>query len=124
MSSEELSGDSSDSSPESVNLEDENLKSSQIPGKPTSTDRNYMSCTLHDTIQVDVLACEFEERKQKLIEHFRTRTTHNRPICALSVTIFADLKPLILSLAFENPTVSIAIIGMHMFKQNLAASLR
>ena len=43
MSSEELSGDSSDSGPESVNFEDGNLKSSQIPGKPKSTDRNYMS---------------------------------------------------------------------------------
>ena len=35
-----------------------------------------MSWTFHDTIQVDVLACESEERKRKLMEHFRTRTTH------------------------------------------------
>ena len=105
MSSEELSGDSSDSGPESVNFEDGNLKSSQIPGKPKSTDRNYMSWTFHDTIQADVLACEFEERKRKLIEHFQTRTTHDRPIFVRSVTIFADLRPLVLALPNENPTV-------------------
>ena len=46
-----------------------------------------------------------------MIEHFRTRTTPDRPIRVLSVTIFADLKPLILALPNENPTVSIAIIG-------------
>ena len=70
-----------------------------------------MSWTFHDTIQVDVLACEFEERQRKLIEHFRTRTTHDRPICVRSIKIFADLKPLFLAQAFENFTVSIAIIG-------------
>ena len=49
-----------------------------------------MSWTFYDTIQADVLACEFEVRKRKLIEHFRrirTRTTHDRPICVTSVTI-------------------------------------
>ena len=61
MSSEELSGDSSDSGPESLNFEDENLKSSQIPGKQKRKDRNYMSWTFHDTIQADVLAGQFEE---------------------------------------------------------------
>ena len=111
MSSEELSGDSSDSSPKSVNFGYENLKSFQIPGKPKSTERKYMSWTFHNTIQVDVLACEFEESKWMLIGHFRTRTTHDQPICVRSVTIFADLKHLILSQAFENPAVSIATIG-------------
>ena len=111
MSSEELSGDSSDSGPESLNFEDENLKSSQIPGKQKRTDRNYMSWTFHDAIQADVLAGQFEERKQTLIEHFRTRTTPGRPFCVLSVTIFADLRPLVLVLPNENSTVSIAIIG-------------
>ena len=72
MSSDDLIGNSSDSGPESLNFEDENLKSSQIPGKQKNTDRNYMSWTFLDTIQADVLACGFEERKQKLIEHFRT----------------------------------------------------
>ena len=46
-----------------------------------------------------------------LIEHFLTRTTPNRPICVLSLTIITDLKLLILALPNENPTVSIAIIG-------------
>ena len=62
MSSEELSGDCSDSGPESLNFEDENPKSSQIPGKQKCTDRNYMSWTFHDAIQADVLADQFEER--------------------------------------------------------------
>ena len=73
-----------------------------------------MSWRFLDTIQADILAGEFEDRKRQLIEHFRTRTTPDtadRPIRVLSVTIFADLKPLILALPNENPTVSIAIIG-------------
>ena len=52
MSSEELSGDSSDSGPESVNFDDENLKSSKIPGKQKSTDSNYMSWTFHDSMMI------------------------------------------------------------------------
>ena len=70
-----------------------------------------MSWRFLDTIQADILAGEFEDRKLRLIEHFRTRTTPDRPICVLSITIIADLKPLILALPNENPTVSIAIIG-------------
>ena len=80
-----------------------------------------MSWRFLDTIQADVLAGELEDRKRLLNEHFRTRTIPNRPIRVLSVTIFAELKLLILALPNETPTVSIAIMGV--FKQNLAPSL-
>ena len=89
----------------------ESQTSSQIPFKPKQLNTKFMSWRFLDTIQADVLAGEFEDRKRQLIEHFRTRTTPDRPICVLSVTIFADLKPLILALPNENPTVSIAITG-------------
>ena len=79
--------------------------------KPKQLNTRFMSWRFLDTIQADVLACEFEDRKRRLIEHFRTRTTPNRPICVLSLTIITDLKLLILALPNENPTVSIAIIG-------------
>ena len=66
-----------------------------------------------DAIQADVLAGEFEARKRRLIEHFRTRTAPDLSRCVLSITIFADLKPLVLAQPqpFETPTVSISIIG-------------
>ena len=89
----------------------ESQTSSQIPFKPKQLNTKFMSWRFLDTIQADVLAGEFEDRKRQLIEHFRTRTTPDRPIRVLSVTIFADLKPLILALPNENPTVSIAITG-------------
>ena len=38
-----------------------------------------MSWIFLDNIQADVLAGEFEDRKRQLIEHFRTRTTPDRP---------------------------------------------
>ena len=70
-----------------------------------------MSWRFLDTIQADVLACEFKDRKLRLIEHFQTQTTPNLPICVLSFAIIACLKPLVLALPDENLTVSIAIIG-------------
>ena len=89
----------------------ESQNSSQISVERKRVNRTFQSWKFLDTIQAEVLACEFEERKRKLIEHFRTRTTHDQPICVWSVTIFADLKPLVLAQASENSTVSIAIIG-------------
>ena len=38
-----------------------------------------MSWRFIDTIQADVLAGEFEGKKRRLIEHFRTRTTTEYP---------------------------------------------
>ena len=109
MPSQDFSSDDSLSSdPDS---EAESQTSSQISFKPKELNTRFMSWRFLDTIQADVLAGEFEDRKRRLIEHFRTRTTPDRPICVLSVTIIADLKPLILALPNGNPTVSIAIIG-------------
>ena len=65
-----------------------------------------------DAIKADVLAGEFEDRKRRLIEYFRTRTIRvDRLLCVLSITIFSDLKPLVLAQPFETPTASIATIG-------------
>ena len=111
MLSLELIGDESGSGSESSDSVTESQNSSQISVKRKRVDGTFKSWKFLDNIQADVLACEFEERKRKLIEHFRTRTTHDRPICVRSVTIFADLRPLALALHNENPTVSIAIIG-------------
>ena len=125
MLSPDLIGDGSGSGSESSDSVTESQNSSQISVKQKRVDTSFKCCKFLDTIQADVLACEFEERKQKLIEHFRTRTTHDRPICVLSVTIFADLRPLVLALPNENPTVPIASSGMFKQKlQNLAAHIR
>ena len=113
MPSQDFSSDDSLSSdPDS---EAESQTSSQISFKPKQLNTRFMSWRFKflDTIQADVLAGEFEDRTRRLIEHFRTRTTPDRPICILSVTIMiiADLKQLILALPNKNLTVSIAIIG-------------
>ena len=79
----------------------ESQNSSQIPLKTKGEYENFKSWKILDTIQANTLASEFEERKQKLIEHFRTRTTPDQPVCVWSVTIFADLKPLVLALPNE-----------------------
>ena len=89
----------------------ESQTSSQIPLKPKQLNTKFMSWKFLDTIHADVLACEFEDSKRQLIEHFQTRTTPDEPSRVLSVTIFAYLKQLIMALPNENPTVSIAIIG-------------
>ena len=100
----------------------ESQNSSQISVERKRVNRTFQSWKFLDTIQAEVLACEFEERKRKLIEHFRTRTTNDRPICVRSITIFVDLRPLVLDLLAlpnENPTVSIVIIGYVQTKPSL-----
>ena len=111
MFSPDLIGYESGSGSDSADSVTESQNSSQISVKQKRVDTSFKCWKFLETIQADVLACEFEERKRKLIEHFRTRTTHERLICVRSVTIFADLRPLVLALPNENPTVSIAIIG-------------
>ena len=108
MSYQDFSSD--DYLPSDSDSGSESQTSSQIPFKPKQLNIKFMSWRFLDTIQADVLACEFEDRKRRLIEHFRTRTTPDRLIRVLSVTIFADSNPLILALPNENPSVSIAII--------------
>ena len=110
-----IGDDGASSSGSSVSMiESESQTSSYQLPDPTQTKEKYKSFKswkFLDTIQADVLVDEFEERMPKLIEHFRTRTTPNRPIGVRSITIFADLKPFVLAPPSENPTVSIAIIG-------------
>ena len=114
------SDDSLSSDPDS---EAESQTSSQISFKPKPLNTRFMSWRFLDTIQADVLAREFEDRKRRLIEHFRIRTTPDRPICVLLVTIIADLKPLILALPNENPTVSIVIIRYVQTKPSLPIAM-
>ena len=128
MFSPDLIGYESGSGSDSADSVTESQNSSQISVKQKRVDTNFKCWGFFDTIQANVLACEFYERKQKLIEHFRTRTTHDRPICVRSVTIFADLRPLVLALPNENPTdlswLRSRLRSSGMFKQNLAAHIR
>ena len=103
MPSQDFSSDDSLSS--DSDSEAESQTSPQISFKPKQLNTRFMSWRFLDTIQADVLAGEFEVRERRLIEHFRTRTQPDRPICVLSITIIADLKPLVLALPNENPTV-------------------
>ena len=79
--------------------------------KPKRLDKVFRCWKFCDSIQADVLGGSFQERKQKLIEHFRTRTTPDRPLCVLSITIFADLSNLIFTQPSESRAISIAIVG-------------
>ena len=92
MLSRALIGDDSASSSGSSDSMTEKQYSSQIPVKTKPEYTNFKSWTFLDTIQADVLAGQFEERKRTLIEHFRTRTTPGRPICVRSVTIFEGFE--------------------------------
>jgi hypothetical protein len=58
------------------------------------------------------------ERRQKLIEHFWTRTSSERPLCVRSVTVFADLEQLVFEAPDETRTISISIIGYVQTKQS------
>ena len=68
---------SEDSPSSDSNSEAESQTSSQIPVNPTQPHTKFMGWKFLDTIQADVLPVGFEERKLKLIAHFRTRTTHD-----------------------------------------------
>ena len=72
MLSRALIGDDSVSSSGSSDsmTESQYRDSSQIPVKAKPQYKNFKSWKFLDTIQADFLAREFEERKQKLIEHF------------------------------------------------------
>jgi hypothetical protein len=71
-----------------------------------------VSCwKFRDTIQAQFLEDSFSERKQRLIEHFWTRTSLERPLSVRSVTIFADLDQMVLDASHETHTISMPIIG-------------
>ena len=61
-----------------------------------------------DLIQADV---SDDTSNLQLIEHIKTRFTHHRPACVLTVTVFVDLNQYLSTISNENPVVSIAIVG-------------
>ena len=110
MSSGELRRDGSECSQESS--DSDSGSSSRVQGKPKRADKNYITWKFRDTIQGDFSGLgSLGERRQKLIEHFQTRTSSERPLCVRSVTFFADLDQLVLDAPDETRTISILIIG-------------
>jgi hypothetical protein len=78
-----------------------------------------MTWKFRDTVQADFSGLgSLGERRQKLIEHFRTRTSSERPLCVRSVTVFADLEQLVFEAPDETRTISISIIGYVQTKQS------
>jgi hypothetical protein len=79
-----------------------------------------MTWKFRDTVQADFSGLDsLGERRQKLIEHFRTRTSSERPLCVRSVTVFADLEQLAFEAPDETRAISISIIGYVQTKQSL-----
>ena len=105
-----LRGDEGDSSPLSSDSEAESQSSSCIQAKSKRSDKSYSSWKFLDNIQVDALHCECDQKKEQLIKHFQTRTTHERPPCVQSITIFSNLSEFFSARPDENPTVSIDIV--------------
>jgi hypothetical protein len=90
----------------------ESQNSSQIQTKSKRAYNNYTCWKFRDTIQADFSGLgSLGERRQKLIEHFRTRTSSKRPLCVRSVTVFADLEQLVFEAPNETRTISISIMG-------------
>ena len=116
MSSQDLRFDGGTNSQESSDSEAESRSHFQAQSKSARINTKFCSWKFKDTIHADVSECEFEERKRQLIEHFRTRTTPDRPTSVLYVSIFADLHNFINASA--NETISIAIIGYVQTKQS------
>jgi hypothetical protein len=101
----QLSQESSDSYLESQ-------YSSRIQTKSKQADNNYTCWKFRDTVQADFSGLgSLGERRQKLIEHFWTRTSLERPLCVSSVTVFADLEQLVFEAPGETRTISTLIIG-------------
>jgi hypothetical protein len=108
----QLSQESSDSDLESQH-------SSRIQTKSKQAYNNYTCWKFRDTVQEDFSGLvSLGERRQKLIEHFWTRTSSERPLCVSSVTVFACLEQLVLEAPGETRTISISIIGYIQTKQS------
>ena len=120
MSSRELRRDGSECSQESSDSSSGSQpNSSRVQGKPKRADKNYMTWKFRDTVQADFSGLDsLGERRQTLIEHFRTRTSSERPLCVRSVTVFADLEQLVFEAPGETRTISISIIGYVQTKQS------
>ena len=113
MSSWDLRQDASEYNQDSSDSDVESQNSSCIQGNPKRVDKASACWKFRDIIQADFPGSSFGERKQKLIEHFRTRTSSERPSSVRSVTIFADLGQIVLDASDEtrHDTISITIIG-------------
>ena len=113
MSSGDLRQDASEYNQDSSDSDVESQNSSCIQGKPNRVDKASACWKFRDIIQADFPGSSFGERKQRLIEHFRTRTSSERPSSVRSVTIFADLGQIVLDASDEtrHDTISITIIG-------------
>ena len=112
MSFGDLRRDASEYTPDSSDSDVESQNSSCVRGKPKRVDKTFACWKFRDTIQADFSGLgSLGERRQKLIEHFRTRTSLERPLCVRSVTVFADLDQLVLDAPDETRTISISIIG-------------
>ena len=120
MSSRELRQGGSECSQESSDSSSGSQpNSSRVQGKPKRADKKYMTWKFRDTVQADFSGLgSLGERRQKLIEHFRTRTSSERPLCVRSVTVFADLEQLVFEAPGETRTISISIIGYVQTKQS------
>ena len=119
MSFGDLRRDASEYTPDSSDSDVESQNSSCVRGKPKRVDKTFACWKFRDTIQADLSGLgSLGERRQKLIEHFRTRTSLERPLCVRSVTVFADLDQLVLDAPDETRTISITIIGYVQTKQS------
>ena len=123
MSSRQHSCDGSACSQESVHSDGESQNSSRIQGKPKQVDMRFTCWKFRDTIQADFPEGSFDDRRQKLIEHFRTRTSSGMPPCVRSVTIFADLDQLVFDATHETRSISITIIGYIQTKQSRTSTM-
>ena len=113
MSSGDLRQDASEYNQDSSDSDVESQNSSCIQGNPKRVDKASACWKFRDIIQADFPGSSFGERKQRLIEHFRTRTSSERPSSVRSVTIFADLGQIVLDASDEtrHDTISITIIA-------------
>ena len=106
-----LRGDDGESNPPSSDSEAESQSSSCIHAKSKRVDKSYTNWMFLDTFRADVSHGGFDQNKQQLIQHFQTRSAHNRPPCVQSITISADLTAFISARPDVTPTVSITIVG-------------
>ena len=117
-------GDEGESHPQSSDSEAESQNSSCIQGKPKQVHKSYTNWKFLDNIRADAFHGGSDEKKQQLIQHFQTRTTHDRPRCVNSITIFADLTEFISARPDVSPTVSIAIVGYVQTKPSRTSAMK
>ena len=125
MSSGEPRRDGSECSQESSDSDSGSQpNSSRVQGKPKRADKTYTTWKFRDTIQADFSGLgSLGERRQKLIEHFQTRTSLERPLCVRSVTFFAQFADLDQIVLDAPRSISITIIGYVQTKSSRKSTL-